>query len=129
MAKKADVIKSSRGPGTVGTMTPSAPAPVGDSARLLNREIGILAFNERVFALAEDASVPLLERLRYIAIVSNNIDELFEVRVAELRELAGVGRPDSAQIRESLAGNTCRCGAYPHITAAVQRAGELKRGK
>jgi polyphosphate kinase len=66
-------------------MTPSAPAPVGDSARLLNREIGILAFNERVFALAEDASVPLLERLRYIAIVSNNIDELFEVRVAELR--------------------------------------------
>ncbi len=92
-------------------MTPSAPAPVGDSARLLNREIGILAFNERVFALAEDASVPLLERLRYIAIVSNNIDELFEVRVAELRELAGVGRPDSAQIRESLRSIVRRTGA------------------
>ena len=55
--------------------------------RLLNRELGILAFNERVLALSEDPSIPLLERLRYLTIVSNNLDELFEVRVAELREL------------------------------------------
>ena len=55
--------------------------------RLLNRELGILAFNERVLALAEDPSIPLLERLRYLTIVSNNLDELFEVRVAELKEL------------------------------------------
>ena len=57
------------------------------SLRLLNRELGILAFNERVLALSEDASIPLLERLRYLTIVSNNLDELFEVRVAELKEL------------------------------------------
>ncbi len=55
--------------------------------RLLNRELGILAFNERVLALSEDQSIPLLERLRYLTIVSNNLDELFEVRVAELKEL------------------------------------------
>jgi polyphosphate kinase len=55
--------------------------------RLLNRELGILAFNERVLALSEDPSIPLLERLRYLTIVSNNLDELFEVRVAELKEL------------------------------------------
>jgi polyphosphate kinase len=77
------------------------PDPVG-SARLLNREIGILAFNERVQALAEDASLPLLERLRFVAIVSNNIDELFEIRVAELREFALLDRPDGAEIRANL---------------------------
>lgn len=59
---------------------PEFPAP-------LNRELGILAFNERVLALADDTAIPLLERLRYLTIVSNNLDELFEVRVAELKEL------------------------------------------
>ncbi|MFN5511999.1 MAG: polyphosphate kinase 1 [Burkholderiales bacterium] len=54
---------------------------------MLNRELGMLAFNERVLAQAEDDTLPLLERLRYLTIVSNNLDELFEVRVAELKEL------------------------------------------
>ena len=71
-------------------------------ARLLNRELGMLAFNERVFALAEDAAIPLLERLRYVTIVSSNLDELFEVRVAELRELALAGGQGAARARESL---------------------------
>jgi polyphosphate kinase len=57
------------------------------SSRLLNRELGLLAFNERVLELSDDPAIPLLERLRYLTIVSNNLDELFEVRVAELKEL------------------------------------------
>jgi polyphosphate kinase len=57
------------------------------STRLLNRELGLLAFNERVLELSDDPAIPLLERLRYLTIVSNNLDELFEVRVAELKEL------------------------------------------
>lgn len=64
-------------------------------SRLLNREQGILRFNERVLAMADDASVPLLERLRYVTIVSNNLDELFEIRVAELQQIARLGRDDS----------------------------------
>ena len=60
------------------------PPDTPGSLRLLNRELGMLAFNERVLALADDPSIPLLERLRYLTIVSSNLDELFEVRVAEL---------------------------------------------
>ncbi|ABR88391.1 polyphosphate kinase [Janthinobacterium sp. Marseille] len=54
------------------------------SAIYLNRELSQLAFNRRVLAQAENPDVPLLERLKYLCIVSNNLDELFEVRIASL---------------------------------------------
>ena len=57
----------------------------------LNRELGLLEFNRRVLAQAEDASVPLLERLKYLCIVSSNLDEFFEIRVAGLKEQAKLG--------------------------------------
>jgi len=53
---------------------------------LLNREFGILAFNERVLAQAADETNPLLERLRFVCIVSSNLDEFYEVRFAGLVE-------------------------------------------
>jgi polyphosphate kinase len=89
------------------------PAERTNSLRLLNREIGILAFNERVLALADDPMIPLLERLRYLTIVSNNLDELFEVRVAELKELmrADPGTMlDSGPVVEALAAVSERAG-------------------
>jgi len=52
----------------------------------LNRELGILAFNQRVLAQAEDERNPLLERLKFLCIVSSNLDEFFEVRVAGLKQ-------------------------------------------
>jgi len=55
-------------------------------ALYLNRELSMLAFNERVLAMATRASVPLAERLRYVCIVSSNLDEFFEVRISDLSE-------------------------------------------
>ncbi len=83
------------------------------SPRLLNRELGILAFNERVLALADDPAIPLLERLRYLTIVSNNLDELFEVRVAELKELVRAdpaAQLDGVSVAEQLAAVSERAG-------------------
>jgi polyphosphate kinase len=52
----------------------------------LNRELSLLQFNERVLAMAERSDTPLLERLRYVCIVSSNLDEFFEIRMSSLKE-------------------------------------------
>ncbi len=57
----------------------------------LNRELGQLAFNRRVLAQVENTSLPLLERLKYLCIVSSNMDEFFEIRVAGLKEQIKLG--------------------------------------
>jgi len=85
---------------------PARPAdPVVDTPplTLLNRERSILQFNRRVLAQARRDDVPLLERLRYITIVSSNLDEFFEVRVADIIEAtrlpgSGVSRNDLASV-------------------------------
>lgn len=62
--------------------------------RLLCRELSLLAFNRRVLAQAQDTRVPLLERLRFLCIVSSNLDEFFEVRMAWLKREQKL-RPDA----------------------------------
>ena len=63
-------------------------APPAPPLSLLDRERSILAFNRRVLAQAGREDVPLLERLRYVTIVSSNLDEFFEVRMADVVEAA-----------------------------------------
>lgn len=80
-------------------IAPLSSAPATDAAelpplpvdRFLDREVSWLAFNERVLQLAEDATQPLLERVRYLAIFASNLDEFFMVRVAGLKRRIATG--------------------------------------
>ena len=62
-------------------MTPSKYKP--QKYKLLDRDLSILSFNERVLSLAERDDYPLLERLRFLCIVASNLDEFFEVRMPQ----------------------------------------------
>ena len=68
--------------------------------KFINREISWLSFNERVLQEAEDQNTPLFERIRFIGIFSNNLDEFFRVRVASVRRMVTFGGDE-----ENLLGN------------------------
>jgi polyphosphate kinase len=71
--------------------TSEATAAVGDPSLYINRELSWLDFNERVLQLAEDADRPLLERVKFCAIYSSNLDEFFMVRVAGVHDQVDAG--------------------------------------
>ncbi|MDA0181597.1 polyphosphate kinase 1 [Solirubrobacter phytolaccae] len=75
--------------------TPTAAPDLTDPGLYFNRETSWMEFNDRVLQLAEDPETPLLERLKFLAIVSSNLDEFFMVRVAGLHDQidAGIEKP------------------------------------
>ena len=87
-----------------------------DDGPYLNRELSWLDFNRRVLALAEDPGTPLLERVKFLAIFSQNLDEFFQVRVAGLKDRIAAGVR-----RRSADGRT----ASEQLEAVLARAREL----
>ena len=87
--------------------------------RYINRELSWLDFNERVLTLAEDPDTPTLERAKFLAIFSNNLDEFFQVRVAGLhdKQAAGLGStsPDGLTPAEQLRA------IRPRVNALIAR--------
>ncbi len=82
--------------------------------KYINREISWLSFNDRVLQEAADPAVPLFERLRFIGIFSNNLDEFFRVRVATVRRMVEYGKDE-----ETLLGNFTPQELYDEITNVV----------
>src|SRR4051812_4363319 len=79
---------------------------LGDGRLLTNRELSWLAFNDRVLAEAFDERNPLLERVRFLAIAANNLDEFLMVRVFSVRQKLRAGvttrTPDGMTPQEEL---------------------------
>ncbi|WP_040791463.1 RNA degradosome polyphosphate kinase [Nocardia paucivorans] len=78
-------------PPAAGPVSDGSAAPQLPADRYLNRELSWLDFNARVLALAEDDSLPLLERAKFLAIFASNLDEFYMVRVAGLKRRAETG--------------------------------------
>jgi polyphosphate kinase len=76
---------------SVANITEVPPFDLSDSEWYLNRELTWLEFNQRVLHEAEDSRTPLLERLKFIAIVSANLDEFFMKRIGGLKQQIGAG--------------------------------------
>src|SRR5664279_3036967 len=97
---------------------PGAEADLHDPALYLNRELSWLDFNDRVLQLAEDARLPLLERVKFCAIYTTNLDEFYMVRVAGLRDQIDAGVENPGQD-----------GRTPSQTIALIRERVLSLGK
>ena len=106
---------TSEPPHRLGLLT-AGDTPPGEAAdRYLNRELSTLDFNGRVLALAENTELPLLERIKFLAIFSSNMDEFFQVRVSGLKDQQAAGisgtAPDGLSVSDQLKMVRAECEA------------------
>ncbi len=98
-------------------------AGTSGGARYINRELSWLDFDARVLALAEDQTLPLLERVKFLAIFSANLDEFYQVRVAGLKRQADAGvatrSADGSTATEQLTSITARVGSLTQTQGRV----------
>jgi polyphosphate kinase len=120
---------------TDATRIDSGGRDLEDTSLYINRELSWIDFNERVLALAEDPQVPLLERVKFAAIYSSNLDEFFMVRVAGVHDqiAAGVDTPGNSgstptQTLELIRTRVCELGTRLSSCAARLRAELAEHG-
>ncbi len=82
---------SGAAPGNVGVVAKTADVDFDNKELYLNRELTWLAFNSRVLSMAADSKTPLLERVKFLAITSNNLDEFQMKRIGGLKQLLAAG--------------------------------------
>lgn len=95
------------------TAPPRTAIDLDDPSLFFNRELSLIEFHKRVLEQAQDAAIPLLERVRFLAISCSILDEFFEIRVAGLKQQIAFGLQDGAPDRiaapELLAEISRRC--------------------
>ena len=84
-------------------MQPAAPTNLDDPALYINRDLSWLEFNRRVLEEAQDPTVPMLERLKFLAIFSSNLDEFFMVRVGNTQQKVQARIPDGSGADQTVA--------------------------
>ena len=103
-AERATAVTGTSGPQRLTTMR--ARRRVRADIPYINRELSLLEFNDRVLYEAVDERNPLLERVRFLAIFANNLDEFFQIRVAGLKQQLAAGRssptPDGMSAAQTL---------------------------
>lgn len=99
--RKAATVQHAKKKTARPAIKPAITSPVR-TQQFLDREVSQIDFNWRVLAQAEDASVPLLERLKFLCISSSNLDEFFEVRVASLLAYQGEYTKPNPQVKATL---------------------------
>ncbi len=90
------------------------PVSTAAAIPLINRELSLLAFNRRVLEMAEDAGMPLLERLRYLCILGSNLDEFFELRLTWLKDAIREQTPPPGTTLSQLRQQLHEIGAAAH---------------
>jgi polyphosphate kinase len=108
-----------------GDPTTDQEAPLPED-RFLDRELSWLAFNERVLELAEDDTLPLIERAKFLAIFASNLDEFFMVRVAGLKRRIATGI--AVRAASGLMPREVLDAIYGRSTALMQRQADLFHG-
>jgi polyphosphate kinase len=111
---QATTVAAGAWPGVAETADP----PLSDPSLYFNRELSWLDFNDRVLQLAEDERLPLLERVKFCAIYTTNLDEYYMVRVAGLRDQIDAGVENPSQD-----------GLIPSETIALIRERVLEQGR